>query len=69
MIFFEASILYTTLTGAIVIILGWHLIQKRRQNAHLASLGAKPVKVPNRLPLGIDLLWDTITVLILKSFF
>lgn len=69
MIIPEVSAFHIGIIGAIALLLGWHFIQKRREAARLASLGAKPVQVPNVLPFGIDLVWEAITVCVVMVWF
>jgi len=41
-----------------------YVVDKRLEAARLAKLGAKPRKVPYKLPFGIDLVYETVIVIL-----
>jgi len=58
--FFETK--YPVLSLAVLLLLfGWYARSLVRASRH-AKLGTRPPVVPYYLPLGLDTLWDTITV-------
>lgn len=58
----------TTLAAGVLVasalLLLRHVVDKRLEAARLAKLGAKPREVPYKLPFGIDLVYETIIVIL-----